>query len=97
MKVSTTLKVYCSIADSGDSSLEVKVGVLGDQGWAHLGNTRLYKEMHTVSIWLIGASKWALKYPCVPSGSRMWPVRPNLVCSWIGLKYRTSSAFGRKN
>lgn len=47
----------------------------------HRGYTRLYNDIHTVSIWLIGPSKCALKYPCVPSDSRICPVRPCFVNS----------------
>jgi len=38
---------------------------------AHVGYTLLYKLIHTVSIWFIGPSKCALKYPCVPRLSLM--------------------------
>lgn len=58
---------------------------------ASLGYCRLYKDMQTVSICWIGPSKWALKYPCVPKGSWIWPVRPYLVCNSMGAKYSISS------
>lgn len=44
-------------------------------------------------------------YPCVPSGSRMWPTQPSFVCSSTGLNHYaslthntlTSTSFGSTN
>lgn len=61
----------------------------------HLGNTLLYKLMQTLSLCCTGPSKRALKAPCVPSGSVILPLLPDLVQSSTGLNHRMSS--GLKN
>lgn len=59
--------------------------------YVHFGKTRLYRFIQTVSWALIIPSKTHFMCPCVPKGSRIWPLLPYLVKSSTGLNQWISS------